>query len=155
MDAPINKRTRLWASLLAFGAAVILYRTLSMIFLEDALTLLMPWVIALLFLEMAVDALCLAFAIRWAVSVNPAHATLPLRLGAVAAILHAFRVLIYVLGRTGPWVDFDRRPEFRGEEPAWFWVVFAAILSVLGIVGVVVIWRIRKHRAMRAGEKES
>jgi hypothetical protein len=44
-------------------------------------------------------------------------------------------------------MDFDRRPEFRGLiEPSWFWVTFAAVLSILGIAGVVVISRIRRQR---------
>jgi hypothetical protein len=63
-------------------------------------------------------------------------------------MLHALRVLIFVLGRTGPWVDFDVRPEQRSSHAArWTWdqVYFAATLSVLGVVGVLVIWRLRRR----------
>jgi hypothetical protein len=49
-------------------------------------------------------------------------------LGAAAAILHAIRVLIYMLGRTGPWVNFDEKPGHRDSYTfEWFWVYFAAI----------------------------
>ncbi len=139
-------RRRFGALLLALGASVLLFRTLRLVFVEDALILLAGWVIFLLFLEMAVDAACLLTAFRWAVSARADHALLPLRLGAAAALLHAFRVLIYVLGSTGPWVDFDRKPAYRGALPAeWIWVVFAAVLSVLGIIGVVIIRHLRRR----------
>ena len=71
-----------------------------------------------------------------------------MRLGAGGVILHAVRVLIFVLGRVGPWIDFDVRLEHRAlHHTRWEigWVYFAAIMSVLGIIGVVVIWRIRRR----------
>lgn len=32
---------------------------------------------------------------------------------AALVVVHAFRVAVFALGRTGPWIDFDVRPEFR------------------------------------------
>ncbi|MBI9097161.1 MAG: hypothetical protein JEY91_01725 [Spirochaetaceae bacterium] len=73
--------------------------------------------------------------------------TLSLRFGASAAIFHAFRVLIYVLGRTSPWINFDLKPEFHSQQNGViFWVYFAAILSILGISGVFIIWIIIKRK---------
>jgi hypothetical protein len=61
-------------------------------------------------------------------------------------MLHAVRVLVYVLGRVAPWVDFDRRPEFRGPAAAaWFWVWFAAVMSAAGLVVVLVIYLVRRR----------
>jgi hypothetical protein len=77
--------------------------------------------------------------LRWLISNDALKATFPLQMGAAAAILHAIRVLIYVLGRTGPWVNFDVKPIYHSSYSFdWFWVWFAAILSVLGIIGVIV-----------------
>jgi len=57
-------------------------------------------------------------------------------------------VLIYVLGRTGPWHGFDVCPEYRvGQVAEWGWVVFAAAMSVLGVLGVVIVWRYRRRRS--------
>ena len=84
----------------------------------------------------------------WWISNNEAKASIPLRLGATAAILHAVRVLIFVLGRFGPWIDFDVRPEHRAlHYTRWSWpgVYFAAILTVLGVIGVLVIWTLRRR----------
>ena len=84
---------------------------------------------------MIIDLLCLIFSIRWIKANSEQYAT----------ILHAFRVLIYVLGRTGPWINFDVNPEFHSSYVVnWFWVYFAAILSILGIIGVIIIWLIRR-----------
>jgi len=58
----------------------------------------------------------------------------------------SFRVLVYVLGRTGPWKDFDRRSEFRGASSIdWFWVWFAAVLSVAGLLAVLAIYLLRQR----------
>ncbi|MCP4614461.1 MAG: hypothetical protein GY845_37750 [Planctomycetes bacterium] len=139
-------KQRVYASLLCLGACILIFRTLRMMFFEDAFDLLVEWVIALLIIEFLIDLSCLAGAIRWWIAADEVKATLPLRLGAAAAIFHALRVLVYVLGRTGPWENFDVKPEQQATYTfEWFWVYFAAILSVLGIVGVIVIWRFRIH----------
>jgi hypothetical protein len=62
----------------------------------------------------------------------------------VAVIVHAFRVLVYVLGRFRPFKDFDVRPEARaGHDERWSWreIVFAAVMSILGLVGISVVRR--------------
>jgi hypothetical protein len=134
---------RIYASLLTLGAGILLFRTLRMMLVEDAFELLVSWVIVLLVAEFLIDLSCVVGAIRWFMANKREKAVLPLRLGAATTILHAIRVLIYVLGRTGPWVNFDVKPEYHDTYTFdWFWVYFAAVLSVLGVIGVIVIWRI-------------
>ena len=104
-------RQRLYAFLVTLGAGILLYRTLSMMFLEDAFKLLVPWVIFLLITEFMLDLACAICSIRWFIGNRRDKASCALRLMAVAIFLHAFRLLIYVLGRTGPWENFDVKPE--------------------------------------------
>ena len=144
---PNNKR-RLYASLLILGAGILLFRTIRLLTIEDGWVTLAGWVIALTFIEMAIDILCILFSFHWLWQNSTKSKKNALRTGAAAAIFHAFRVLIYVLGRTGPWVNFDVKPEYRETHQVdLFWVYFAAILSVMGILGVLIIWAIiRKQR---------
>jgi len=144
-------RQRAYAALLGLGACILLFRT-TLMTAQGYLGILLPWAAALLVVELSVDLGCLIASIRWCIAGNEERARLPLRLGAAATILHAFRVLIYALGRTAPLLDFDVRPERRTgivEQGEWFWVWFASILSILGLVGVLVIWMLRR-RALRA-----
>jgi len=139
-------KQRIYAFLLILGASILLFRTLRLLFFEQGLEILVLWVIILTILESIIDSCCIIGSLRWLISNDALKATFPLRLGAVAAILHAIRVLIYVLGRTGPWVNFDVKPIYRSSYSFdWFWVWFAAILSVLGVIGVIVIWRLRRR----------
>lgn len=142
-------RQRLYASLLALGASILLYRTITML-VQGTLNILVLWVSILLIAEMLLDLSCLLSSIRWWIKNDKNKASLPLRFGAAAAVLHAIRVLIFVMGRVGPWIDFDVRPEQRVmHDTRWTWtgVYFAAILSGLGIIGVIVIWTlIRRAR---------
>ena len=113
----------------------------------------MPWVAILLVVELVLDLGCLLGSLRWCVAGDPERARLPLRLGAAATILHALRVLVYALGRTVLLRDFDVRPERRtgiGEQGGWFWVYFASVLSILGLIGVLVIWLLRRRARKRA-----
>jgi hypothetical protein len=146
-------RQRLYASLLALGACILLFRTTTML-VQGNLKVLMLWVSILLFAEMLLDVSCLLGSGRWWFYNDRSKAGIPLRLGAAAAILHAIRVLVFVMGRVGPWIDFDVRPEQRAMHDArWTWtgVYIAAILSVLGIIGVIVIWTlIRRARKKQA-----
>jgi len=103
---------RFYASLLTLGACILLYRTIMMLS-KGALETLVAWVSALLIVELLVDLSCLLSSIRWGIYDSREYSKLALRLGAAAAILHAFRVLIFVLVRIGPWIDFDVRPEQR------------------------------------------
>ena len=91
---------------------------------------------------MTIDTLCIIFSFRWLFGQGSKHSkSISLRLGAIAAIFHAFRVLIYVLGRTGPWINFDVKPQFRStHNMEMFWVYFATVLSILGILGVIIVW---------------
>lgn len=133
---------RLGAGLLFGGAAVLAYRTVALA-AGEARAVLKRWVMALTFVEMVVDALTMIASMRWWVSRSPADARFPLRAGAAAALLHAARVLVFVVGRTGPWRDFDVRPEHRAEhDDRWSWteVIFAGTTSILGVIGVFVIW---------------
>lgn len=139
-------KQRIYAFLLILGASILLFRTLRMMFFEKAFEILVLWVIILLMVEFLIDISCIISSLRWLISNDARKATFPLQLGAAAAIFHAIRVLIYVLGRTGPWKNFDVKPIYHSSYSfEWFWVWFAAILSVLGVIGVIVIWRLRRR----------
>lgn len=135
-------RQRLFATLLALGACILLYRTITMIS-QGSLNILALWVSILLFVEMLIDLSCFLTTIPWWISRDRAKARIPLRLGAAAAIFHALRVLVFVIGRVGPWKNFDVRPEqLIAHASTWTWagVYFATIMAALGIIGVIVIW---------------
>ena len=141
----MNKR--IYPVLLTLGAGLLLFRTVRLLFFENGLNSLMLWVVILTFIEMLIDFSCVIFSIKWFLKNNNQDIRISLRLGAAAAILHALRVLIYVLGKLEPLRGFGVRPEYRTYGSVdLFWVYFAAILSVLGIVGVIIICLIRKKR---------
>ncbi|MGI9544160.1 MAG: hypothetical protein ACR2MX_12955 [Cyclobacteriaceae bacterium] len=144
---------RLYAFLLILGAGILLFHTLRLISL-GYLEIFVLWVAVLLVLELLVDLGCIISSIRWWITNNKNKDHLPLQLGAAAAIVHVFRVLIYVVGRVGPWINLDIRPEYW-ETPHihWSWaeVYFAASMSVLGVIGVIIIWRFRL-RAQKESE---
>jgi hypothetical protein len=138
-------RQRTYAALIGIGIWVLLFRTIVML-TDGSLGILMPWAAALLFAEFALNVGTFMTSVWWWRAGSEQRAWLPLRLAAAAVVLHAVRVAIYVLGRTGPCRDFDWRPESRGvTPPEWNWVVAAAILAVLGLIGVVVVWRVRQR----------
>lgn len=142
-----NSKLRIYAALLLLGASILLARTIIMIF-QGNLQLLVPWVAGLLLIEFILDLAWAAAAIHWLVSLKKNKARLALLLAVTAISLHAFRVLIFVMGRLGPWTDFDVLPEFRAMHyTRWSYegLYFAAIMSFLGLVGVVFVWRSR-HR---------
>jgi hypothetical protein len=142
----IISKQRIYAFLLILGASILLFRTVMMIFIDKTFEILVLWVFILLVLEFLVDVSCIASSLRWLIHNDRLKATLPLQLGATAAILHAIRVLIYVLGRTGPWTNFDVKPIYHASYTFdWFWVWFAAVLSILGVIGVILIWRLRRR----------
>ncbi|MGD9380541.1 MAG: hypothetical protein PVI51_08240 [candidate division WOR-3 bacterium] len=145
--ATFISKQRLYASLLILGACVVLFRTITMI-CDGSLAVLVLWVSALLITEFSVDIACLLSSISWWISNDKNKASTPLKLGATAAIVHAVRVLIFVMGRVGPWIDFDVRPEHRALHSTrwtWFGVYFASVLTILGLIGVFVIWTIRRR----------
>jgi hypothetical protein len=137
-------RQRIFASLLALGASILLYRTITMI-LQGAMDILVLWLAILLIAELLLDLSCLLSSLRWWISKDRAKARVALRLGAAAALLHALRVLVFVLGRVGPWINFDVRPEYHeAHSDTWTLtgVYFAAIMAVLGLIGVIIIWKL-------------
>ena len=141
----MNKR--IYPVLLTLGAGLLLFRTVRLLLFENGLNSLMLWVVILTFIEMLIDFSCVIFSIKWFLKNNNQDIRISLRLGAAAAILHALRVLIYVLGKLEPLRGFGVRPEYRTDGPVdLFWVYFAAILSILGIAGVIIIWLIRRKR---------
>jgi hypothetical protein len=140
-------RQRLYATLVFLGAGFLFFRTVRMI-TQGALVWMAPWVAALLLAESLLDATIVLGAVRWWITCEDEHARFPLRTTAAAVFLHAVRVLIYALGRVGPWIDFDIRTEHRAiysSRGSLGWVYFASIMSVLGILGVVIIWRNRRR----------
>lgn len=144
---PHFSKQRIYAILLILGASILLFRTVRMMLVEEALEILVTWVIGLLISEFLIDLFCVISSIRWFILNDRLKATIPLWLGAAATILHAIRVLIYVIGRVGPWINFDVKPEYRESYTfSWFWVYFAAILSILGVMGVIVIWQIIRNK---------
>ena len=150
----ILSRQRLYASLLALGAGFLLYRTVTML-VQGALGVLVLWVSLLLIAELLLDLSCLLSSIRWWITNDKNKARLPLRLAAAAVILHAIRVLIFVMGRVGPWIDLDVRPEQRAmHDTRWTWtgVYFAASLSVLGVIGVIIIWTLIRRARKKQDE---
>ena len=136
-------KQRIFAVLLTIGAGILLYRALRLPFFEGGLQRSAWWVVALAFAEGAIDLACMICSIRWLITADRLHARLPMRFGTAATLLHAVRVLFFVLGRTGPLYNFDIRPEFRAAASFdWFWVYFAAVLAALGVAAVIISWRL-------------
>ncbi len=141
-------RQRLYASLLILGAGFLLFRTIMLVS-QGSLDVYVLWVSILLIGEMLIDLACLVSSIFWWINDDENRASTPLRLTAAVIIVHAVRVLIFVLGRVGPWIDLDVRPEHRAlHSTRWTWagVYFAAIMSVLSILGLIIVWRIRRRK---------
>lgn len=143
----LNSKQRLYSSLLFLGACILLFRTTTMI-VQGYLGVFVVWVSALLMAEFLFDLGCAAFAVVWWISNDARKDKIPLRLGTAAAILHAIRVLIYVVGRIGPRNNFDIKPEYHSSSYSYWeigWVYFASIMSILGLIGVVIIWQYRRR----------
>ncbi|NNE72139.1 MAG: hypothetical protein HKN26_00580 [Acidimicrobiales bacterium] len=143
-----NGEGRLGPGLLIAGAGVLLYRTIALI--VGAATVLKRWVIGLTVVEMIIDATTMAKAARWWRTGDPHDGQAAMRVGTAATLLHAGRVAVFVAGRFGPWKDFDVRPGQRaGHDARWTWpqVAFAGAMSVIGVVGAAVLWRIRRSPA--------
>jgi hypothetical protein len=141
-------QSRMVATLLFLGAAFLLYRTLAML-AGGAIHVFVPWVVVLLFLELALDALTLGMCLLWGITLSIRHGMLVFRLTAAVVMVHAMRVLIFVLGRTGPWVDFDVQSLARAGHAArwsWFGVWFAGTMSVLSLIVLIVAWLYLRRR---------
>lgn len=138
-------KEKLYPLLMTLGASILLFRTVRLLFFENGLVTLAVWVILLTVIEAIIDASCIIYSIKWFLKKSDSTVKISLRLGAAAAIFHALRVLIFVIGRIGPWINFDVKPEFRTSVAIdIFWVYFAGSLSALGIIGVIIIWLLRK-----------
>ena len=105
-------RQRLYASLMILGAGFLLYRTVSLT-AAGYLDIYVLWVSILLIAEMVVDLSCLLASVRWWTHHHGAGSTLALRLGTAVVFIHAVRVLVFALGRTDPFRDFDIAPGQR------------------------------------------
>ncbi len=147
---------RVGSALLFGGAAILVYRTVAL--LRGARSVLKRWVVALTVAEMAVDLATMRAAARWWVTGDPHSSRGAMRFGAAATLLHAMRVSVFVLGRTGPWKDFDVRAEHRadhGQRWTWGGVIFAGVMSTLGVLGAGIIWQVRRSAARHQTEGHS
>jgi len=133
-------KQRFYATLFFFGASILLMRTIVLLS-QGALEMFVAWVGGLLLAELILDVGWIFGAYYWWKSCSKNNALFTLRLAAAAIVLHAFRVLIFVMGRLGPWIDFDHKPEYRPlNYTEWGWLYFAVIMSVLGVLGVLMVW---------------
>lgn len=124
------------------GGGISILLTRATIIAVGSRQVLKRWVIGLAAVELVLDAATLGTSIRWWMTNLRRHRRLPLQLATAATLLHAVRVLVFVLGRLRPLKDFDVRPEHRAEHDRhWTWgqVSFAAVMSILGVVGVFVV----------------
>ena len=144
-------RARIFAIVLALGACVLLVRPIPMI-RGSALTEQLPWVASLLLLESIMDAAAIVFCIRWWSLPNEQRKRTALCVAAFVTVLHAVRVLIFVLGRTELLRDFEIRPAYRPLSPeSWSWgeVYFAATMSLLALLCLLVVRMRRRTRKWR------
>ena len=140
-----------FAGLLFVGAGFLLFRTIVLI-LHGALTEQVRWVAVLLVVESMLDVATLIACFEWWRRLGEPRVRIALRLAAAVTIVHAIRVLIFVLGRLEPWRDFEIRPEFRPlSEDRWSWgeVYFAAVMSTLSLCGVLIVWMLRRRGVNR------
>ena len=146
-------KNRSAALLLGGGISILLVR--AAVLISGSRQVLRRWVIDLAAIELALDIATLGASVRLWVTNAGRHRQLPSRLAAAAIIVHAARVMIFVLGRLRPLKDFDVRPEERAaHDSRWSWgqVCFAAAMSVLGVFGVAVVRRRshpKEHRSRR------
>ena len=90
-------RQRTYATLIGLGICILLFRTIVMM-ADGSLATFVPWASALLVLESLLNTGTLLGSIWWWIAGAETRGSLPLRFAAAAVIVHAVRVLIYVLG---------------------------------------------------------
>jgi len=151
-------RNRIYAALLMTGASVLVYRAVSMI-ANASLTTLVPWVAGLILLELCLDAACFLVAVPWLLSGDSMRGVIPLRIGVLCTIVHAIRVVTFVLGRLDtPWKDFDVRDGHRkvhGERWNWPQVCFAGFASSASVSAVVLATVVfQRPRPRHDGERD-
>ena len=137
------RQQRIISGLLFLGGCVLVFRVLSML-AGGARDVLVGWVYALLIAELVVDLLALAMLARWFGHCTVPARTLAIRVTAIVVVLHAIRVGIFALGRIGPWIDFDVRPEARATHAdRWTWgdVWFASAITIVSVVILIWFWK--------------
>ena len=144
---PANMRSRLLAGFLLIGGAFLFYRAAFLIWVGHAARYVF-WLRGLTFVELALAAVIVATAAIWLAGGSAAWRRRTLQLTAALIVLHALRVAVFALARTGPWIDFDVRPEHRPVDPAtWSWVEvwFASGMAGLSLIVLlaVLVWRSR------------
>ena len=89
-------RTRIYAILLILGSGFMFARTIWLV-AGGILTTNTWWVTVLLFAEMIIDLGCIMSGIWWYRINDQARDRIPLRFGTWVVLLHASRVLVFVL----------------------------------------------------------
>lgn len=157
-QVPAVSRWARWAAVgVVAGSGFLLARTIMLV-AGGSLHTYTWWAAALLGIEFVVDAVAVAAGAAWVVTRRADHATRALRAVAAMILVHAVRVLVFVLGRTGPWVDFDVRAQHRAEYAttwAWFDVWFAGTGAALSVIVLTVVWRRRRRAAQRRQRAQS
>ena len=144
--SPARVTSRAIAAFLVGGGFFLTYRALTLI-AEGQTAQYVTWLAALTYGEATLAAVTTLAALTWLVR-GAAWASATLRLTAALVVLHAARVATFVLARTGPAFDFDRKAEFRPLDPdTWTWaeVWFAGGFAALSLVVLVVVWRWRRQ----------
>jgi hypothetical protein len=138
-----DPKQRLYASLLLMATSILLIRSWHMAMEEQRFQILVDWVYSLLILEFMLTIGCLLAALRWFVLSKWQYASTAMKLGVWAVMLHAFRVLILVLGRNEQWENFDVLPQYKAAFTMdLFWVYFSVGFALLALTGVYIVWRL-------------
>ncbi|MBT8320986.1 MAG: hypothetical protein KJO90_04885 [Eudoraea sp.] len=138
-----DPKQRLYASLLIAATSILLIRSWHMSMEEQNFAVLVGWVYSLLILEFMLTIGCLLAASRWFVLSKWQYASTALKFGVWAVMMHAVRVFILVLGRTGKWQNFDLIPEYHAVFSIdWFWLYFSVGFALMALIGVYVVWRL-------------
>ncbi|MDH3295702.1 MAG: hypothetical protein OER95_15395 [Acidimicrobiia bacterium] len=143
--SPTSGRRRLYAAVLFLGGGVLMVRAVTLLG-QDAPSRWVPWVGIALYVETAAIIVALVALVRWFLIPDDHHTTTAFWATAALVFVHAFRVAVFALGRTGPWVDFDVRPEYRADHgDSWTWgeVYFASGAALLSVIITLVVWRRR------------
>ena len=149
---------QLYAAGLLSGACILIYRCCSML-LNGVVGILVPLVASTIVLELICDVTCAVFCIGWLYSKDSSNycSNCALVWGARCAVLHAFRVAIFAIGRipNTPLTDFDvREDQRRDHSTRWNWnqVCFASTLSICGLI---VTWWIRQKRMLQSNRRHA
>lgn len=139
-------KQRVYAFIMILGSGFLLFRTIHLMFFDDVFQFYVWGASVLLVAEFLVDLAWLIASIFWLISSQKEKAGMSLKLAAIAIIVHAIRVLIFVIGRTGPRVNLDVRPEYRADYAVeWIWLYLAGTLSALSVIGLVVVCWLTRH----------